>query len=244
MNIVEQVLGGMSDAALFGLNLQPEQDEIEAGQRDAIVYGQAAERLVSVVGLRKGVYVEQQPIFGLLLRIMSMAGWTYSGSGFFSAAFYKGGLCIKVSLRGSGDAAFDYLHWAKDNGHLAGVPKVYSIGEEAHVSIALMDRYEGARHLLKRSSPAMDSFVCAEYEDVKQALENGLSPTFPSGETALAIREQFPKGNYDMHHGNVMVDRDGGLVITDPLGRSKQQATSYGGYGTYEYTYSEYSQAA
>lgn len=244
MDILNEVFGGTSGAALFGANVEPSRDEIEAACRDAKVYGDAINTLIERVGLRKGMYADQQPLFGPLLRMMTLAGWTYSGSGFFSVAFFKGGLCVKVSLRGTSDSAFDYLHWAKDHQGQPGVPTVYAIGEFSHAGVAVLERYECARAFLKNSSEAFNDHLEAEFIDVQQALEDGTLPDFPIGLTALCIREAFPDGRFDMHHGNVMLDRNGGMVITDPLGKSRDNPTCYGGYS---YTYSpetDYRQAA
>lgn len=245
MDILNEVFGGTSGAALFGANVEPSRDEIEAACRDARVYGEAINTLIERVGLRKGMYADQQPLFGPLLRMMTLAGWTYSGSGFFSVAFFKGGLAIKVSLRGTSDNAFDYLDWCKDRAGEPGVPMVHAIGRFSHAGVAVMERYECARVFLKGSSEAFNDHLSGEFEDVRAALEDGTLPNFPVGLTALCIREAFPDARFDMHHGNVMIDRNGGMVITDPLGKSRDIPTNYG--GEYSYTYSpssDYRQAA
>lgn len=236
MNIDDLLAGGLSHAALFGVNETPTQADIEAAQRDALVYGEAAERLVAKVGLRKGHYVAEQPIYGPLVRLLSLAGWTISGSGFFSLVFYKGGLAIKISLRGSGDAAMDYLDWCKDHQDMPGIPQVHAMRQMDYTYCVLMDRLESAQHLLNREGPDYHEHLDAEYQECKEALNCGHAPlAFRTGATALAIRGEFKgKGRFDLHHGNVMVDRTGKLVITDPLGRSGERPTEYGGdYYTY-----------
>lgn len=247
MNIEELLAGGMIDhAALFGVNVAPTQSDIEAAQAEAILYGEAAERLVSKVGLRKGHYVAEQPIYGPLVRMLSLAGWTIGGSGFFSAVFYKGGLAIKISLRGSGDAAMDYLYWCKDHQGMPGIPVLHAMKQGEFTYTVLMDRLESAKHLLRERSDDFDDYLSAEFNEVSDALENGVAPvSFKTAATALAVREEFMgRGEFDMHIGNVMVDRDGNLVITDPLGRSNERDGSYGGYTYSGSAYYGYSQAA
>lgn len=232
---IQQLLAGKVDlAGLFGVNNEPTQAEIEAAQQEAIVWGEAAEKLVAKVGLRKGHYVADQPIYGPLVRMLALAGWTIGGSGFFSAVFYKGGLAIKISLRGSGDAAMDYLDWCKDHQGMPGIPTLYAMKQGEYTYTVLMDRLESVAHLIECGDD-YDDFVAAEFNEIKEAINCGHAPLhFKTGATALAIREAFEgKGQFDLHEGNVMQDRNGNIIITDPLGRSGDRPTNYGGYDYY-----------
>jgi hypothetical protein len=248
VDILQEVLGGTDSAAVFGVNVAPTQTEIALAQRDAEIYGEAVNRLVAKLGLRPGEYARNQPIFGPLVRLMALAGWTLSGSGFFSVCFYRGGLAIKLSLRGAGDAAIAYAHWAKDNNDVAGVPMVYAIGEWSHCAAVLMERYEQVGHLIDPDSDHYDPAFGYEFDAIKASLEQGIEgdPAFTTSSTALTIRNQFAGvGQYDMHYDNVMQDRKGNIIITDPLGRSRDNCTRYGGYYSgYEYYNDNYSQAA
>jgi hypothetical protein len=249
VDILSGVLGGFTDehmSALFGKNLAATEGEIKEAMRDAQVYGEATNELIQRVGLVRGLYARDQPLFGPLVRLMSLAGWTVSGSGFFSVAFYKGGLAIKISLRGSGDAALDYLKWARDNDHLPGVPMLYALGEHSHSYVALMERYTPITSELNPDSADFCDHLSCEFSEVRDAMYGETDvPCWPAGMTAKVIRKHFgPKAAFDMHKGNVMLSRDGKLVITDPLGRSRDRSTRYGGYSQgYTYTY-DYSQAA
>ena len=250
MDIIESVLGGMDHAAVFGINATPTQPEIEAAQRDTMIYGEAVNRLVERIGLRPGEYAREQPLFGPLVRLLSLAGWTFSGSGFFSACFYKGGLAIKLSLRGAGDSAIAYAHWAKENADVEGVPTIYAVGEWGHTAAVLMERYEPVGHMIDPDSDFYDAQMGAEFEAIKELLEqgepSGWEQSFPTADTALTIHHQFKGvGRFDMHYDNVMQDRDGNLIITDPLGRSRETGTRYGGYSYYSgYSYYGTSKAA
>lgn len=247
MDIHSLLDGGMTDAALFGLNLTPTQEEIDVAKTEAALFSKAAEALVDKVGLLPRLHIYQQPIYGPLVRMLSLAGWTVGGSGYFSVAFYKGGLAIKLSLRGQADAALDYLKWVMEQDSLAGLPTVYALSESEFTSMALMERYECARPLLNRKSGHYDLELDIEYAEIEDVLENGKEDSLghATTETAWAIREAFDgKGWFDMHHGNVMVDRDGNLVITDPIGRSRERTSSYGGYSYQYYSNDNYSQAA
>lgn len=244
---ITSLLGGKVDlAALFGVNAAPTEAEIVEAQRDAVVYGEAAEALVAKVGLRKGAYASEQPIYGPLVRMLSLAGWTVSGSGFFSVVFYKGGLALKISLRGSGDAAMDYLDWCKGHQGKPGIPTLHAMNQMDYTYTVLMDRLESIEHKLNPESVSYCCFMDAEYQDAKAALNQGVAPEgFPSGATALAIRDEFKgRGRFDLHKANVMADRDGKFVITDPLGRSQERDTYYGGYTYYTGSNDNYSQAA
>lgn len=242
---IDAILSG-DPAAVFGLNVKASQEQIEAAQRDAKVYGEAVDKLVERIGLRPGYYANEQAIFGPVVRMLALAGWTFSGSGFFSICFYKDGLALKLSLKGNGDSAIDYAEWAAENHGMPGVPTIYAIGRFQRTAAVLMERYEPINHKLDYESDDYCEFLACEFEDAQEALNTGYTDSsFPLAATALAIRERFKGvGDFDLHECNVMQDRDGNIIITDPLGRSYERSTRYGGY-TYDNDDYEYaSQAA
>ena len=221
-------------AALFVANIQPTETEVSAAMADAQTYGEVANRLITAVGIKPHLYAAQQPVYGPLVRLLSLAGWTVSGSGYFSIAFFNGGLALKVSLRASNDAARDYLEWCKDNAHLPGVPCLYALGDYGHSYVVLMDRYTPITGELDEDGALYDPSVAAEYAEVKGALETGSFGSFATAKTAAAIRDTFlDVGVMDCHSGNVMLDRHGCMVITDPLGMSV---------GDYGYSYGSYTE--
>jgi hypothetical protein len=180
--------------------------------------------------------------------MLALAGWTIGGSGYFSAVFYKGGLAIKISLRAASDAAMDYLFWCKDHQGLPGIPMVHAMKQMEYTYCVLMDRLEAVSHLLNPQDDSYDEFVDAEYQEIKAAINTGeRGQYFHTANTALAIRREFERfAHFDMHRGNLMQDRDGKLVITDPLGRSFDRpadCTPQSYYYTYGYS-TGYSQAA
>jgi hypothetical protein len=233
--------------ALFAANNAPTEQEVNEGIRDAKTYGEVANRLIANVGIVPRLYAKDQPVFGPLVRLLSLAGWTHSGSGYFSVAFFKGGLALKLSLRASDDAARDYLHWCKSNDHRKGVPLLHAMGEFDHSYVVLMDRYTPLTGETDASSVLYDPHVAAEYEDVQTAIYTGIRGSFPTSITAAEIHCEFEgRARFDIHSGNVMLDRNGGIVITDPLGRSVIGEHPYS-YESYSYDYDNgyaYSQAA
>lgn len=213
--------GPFSDAALAKLfldNTPPTQPEIIAAAQDARTYCDVASRLIGMHPAVSGQYIREQAVYGPLVRLMGMVGWNLSGSGYFSVAFHKGGLALKIGLRPADDLALTYLHWCTDNGDLAGVPTVYALGEGERAYAAVMDRYSSVAHELDEESALYDPHLYSEFEQVRMAVEHGKSGNYPVSHTGAYIHREFRgQGNFDITVDNVMVDRNGRMVITDPI---------------------------
>lgn len=212
-------------AALFVDNSEPTITEIEEAARDARVYGDVADRLVAQRGLASKTYAHRQEIFGPIVRLMALAGWTLSGSGYFSIAFFKRGLAIKIGLKGDKDAAKSYLQWVMTQPPAPGLPLVHAFGDNQYTYIAVMDRYEPIAGELDDSSPMYEPSIAYEFDEIEEGVERGVSGTTRVSRTAATIHRRFVgEAEFDIHAGNIMLDRNFNLVITDPLGLSSRDA--------------------
>lgn len=144
------------------------------------------------------------------------------GSGFFSAALSSPllpGRIIKVGFKKE-DSGAAYIAWCRANQGREGVPVVHDIQRHEGCYTVVMDEL---KPLCRKDRINMDRFMhartCLEGDDTV--------PETTLGETARAIREFF-KGvaSFDLHDENIMVDKHGNLVITDPVSFSKGDLSS------------------
>ena len=132
----------------------------------------------------------------------------FLGCGYFSSVWAIPGepfKVLKVSHRES-DACRHYLRWVFDQPHPA-APKVHSIGYYGNLMYVAMDRYESIGNMSRERVPG--------YAVLQQADEP--DPAKPHEVLCEKIRNNFTQFKFDLHCNNVMIDRKGNYIITDPV---------------------------
>jgi hypothetical protein len=202
-------------------------------------YGARVCSLISEYPIERG-YIADQAVLAPLVEFMAAEGWSYSGSGYFSAVFVKGGLALKVGLKPE-DSGATYAAWCRANQGKAGVPVIYAIDKFKNCYVVLTDRCYSIRPYLTKGAPEYSANLRNEIDSLRVVIEGGQPLHLHSTTlTAAAIREFFTGiATFDLHRGNVMVDRNGRLVITDPLSysdnRDSHDESRYtASYGLYE----------
>lgn len=136
----------------------------------------------------------------------------FLGEGYFSSVWAIPGepfQVMKVSHRQT-DACRHYLRWLQDHPH-PNAPKIHSIVEIGEQMFIQMDRYY--RH------PDYDYHNRSENVPGNKVLVLGHHPNHELGHEQLCatIRREFSDCKFDLHRDNIMVDRDGNVIITDPM---------------------------
>ncbi len=225
MTNVVSFAGRFDDAALEALlvdNAAPSFKDISRAKLEVPEIAAAAADILYRRSIIAGVYVAKQPAFRSVKRMMENRGWQYCGSGFYSAAFFKNGLTIKIGFKPE-DSSLLYAAWCRANQGKAGVPVIHDIRSDGLCFVVLMDRLEAIAGELDKDSSTFDPVLWAECESVRETLNlgvDGWSEHMELCRTALSIREFFGGiANFDLppDGGNMMLDREGNLVITDPV---------------------------
>lgn len=168
----------------------------------------------------EGQYVKKQPAFRPVVDMMKRAGWEYCGSGYYSAAFFRNGMAVKIGFKPE-DSALMYAAWCRANQGRAGVPVIHKLMSWGTCYAVLMDRLEALAGELDAGSSCFDPMIAAEVSSVKETINQGVDGWGQHMElcrTAIDIREFFMDiANFDIHEANVMLDRSGNVVITDPV---------------------------
>lgn len=155
------------------------------------------------------------------IRKLEKKGFKQLGSGAYSTVLAKGDSdrVIKVIRREDGWA--EYIKWANDNGYAGKwAPKVYSYKYIAKggFAIASMERLPEVIHRASKQSPAKVIMDLAEHaandNELAQSMLNIAAPGLTKFHKELTTKYQ---GHLDLHGGNYMVRKDGGLVYTDPV---------------------------
>ncbi|QEG13341.1 putative protein kinase [Klebsiella phage vB_KpnP_NahiliMali] len=159
------------------------------------------------------------------------AGFEFLGSGYFSAAFSNDALpgrVVKVGFKKE-DSGAAYAAFCKAHQGLKGIPNVYAVQRHSHCYTVVLD------HLKEFTSRGQTEAQREQYETICELVQhdgndNEGEHSGPLAETCNKIRTFF-KGiaSFDIHRGNVMVDKHGDLVITDPVSYSNDelQATDF-----------------
>lgn len=168
-------------------------------------------------------FVNSQDWWGSLVAMARELGYTFLGNGFFSAVFSHvslPGRVIKVGFKKE-DSGAAYAAFCRANPGLQGLPVIHAIARhDACYTVVLdhlkpysakspevLDQYNIVKtQILNRDSDAWD--FCEAYDEVTQGLQG----------TAAHIREFFyGVAGFDIHEGNVMLDHNDNIVITDPV---------------------------
>lgn len=156
-------------------------------------------------------------------------GFQRLGNGHFSAAYSHSMLpnqVIKVGFKKE-DSGAAYAAFCRANDGMQGLPTIYNIQRSSGCYSVLMDKYDVFRweetteeqddqfRLVRYTvecGVTYKSLLEAEYIEEDTDLMRSLHAT------ALKINEFFVGiAEFDMHSGNVMLDSNGRLVITDPV---------------------------
>ena len=182
---------------------------------------------VGTYGLGTG-YVSNNGWFEDIKETARHAGFEFLGSGYFSAVFSNDALpgrVVKVGFKKE-DSGSAYAAFCKAHQGLKGIPNIYAVQRHSHCYTVVLD------HLKELTSQDQAG---AQYETICDLVQHcgevhKDSHAGPLAETCNKIREFF-KGiaSFDIHRGNVMVDKHGDLVITDPVSYSNDalQATDF-----------------
>lgn len=159
------------------------------------------------------------------------AGFEFLGSGYFSAAFSNDALpgrVVKVGFKKE-DSGAAYAAFCKAHQGLKGIPNVYAVQRHSHCYTVVLD------HLKEFTPHGQTEAQREQYETICELVQRDVDVNEDTHLDALAdtcnkIREFF-KGiaSFDIHWGNVMIDKHGDLVITDPVSYSNDelQATDF-----------------
>jgi hypothetical protein len=165
-------------------------------------------------------YAREQPAFKHVTSALAFQGWVYCGSGYYSACYYKGGLVIKVGFKPE-DSALAYSAWCRANQGRAGVPVIHKLMARGCGYTMLMDRLGAICGELEKGTASFNPQLHAEFDSVQETINLGVDGWGDHMElcrTAADIRDFFADiANFDVHPGNVMLDRNGALIITDPV---------------------------
>lgn len=233
MNNVVSFAGRFDDAALEALfvdNVAASAGEISKGKEKLNALLLAATAYLEDFPVEIGRYVRRQPAFKPIKDMMQKAGWQFCGSGFYSAAFFRNGLVIKVGFKAE-DSGLMYAAWCRANQGRAGVPVVHKLLSAGICYVVLMDRLEAIAGELEVGSKQFDPQLAAEVDSVKETINQGVDGWGQHMElcrTAIDIREFFMDiCNFDITESNVMMDRNGNVVITDPVSFAGDYVSDY-----------------
>lgn len=201
-------------------NRAPTVSEIEREVLHLDAYGMQASSLLCDLPVDPEKGMAKQDILGPLIDKLAEEGWLYSGAGFFSTVFIKGGLALKLGFKAS-DTGGMYAAWCRANQNLPGVPQVYSLSKFSGCYVVLMRRYDALdEEWLDDEADDYVPDVDYEYRAIRAAIHCGerTSRRFDTVTTALAIREFFHGiVDFDLHETNVMLSTEGDMIITDPI---------------------------
>lgn len=175
-----------------------------------------AKEFANSFGVSTGYYgVEASKVDNLLESL----GFDVLGNGCFSTVFtHKSfpGYVVKL-VRGCRDEAnITYLAWARANPS-PHVPNVHHLKRYKTCQVAVLDLMTSiVDEDGEGCGPKYDEFMDSGAEWPKAHHKH------PLAKVAYSIKEFFNDiARWDLHSGNVMVDKSGQLVITDPITRSE-----------------------
>ena len=156
-------------------------------------------------------------------------GFEDIGKGLYANVFAKpnSDKVIKVAAL---DSWPTYIKWAIQKGYAGKFsPKVYNLKFHDDFYVATMERLIGTMHDFNRSSSihnALYNEITLWYVDespiTSRDERNSAGSRLSSGATDLIkfiIKLKAAKLVGDWHYGNVMVRKDGQIVVTDPIAR-------------------------
>lgn len=183
-------------------------------------------------------FIKAQDFWPMLSEMSDDAGFKFLGAGYFSAAFSHEmlpGKVIKIGFKKE-DSGAAYAAYCRANAHTVGLPLIHALKRHTSCYSVVLNEYsEFTQHVPRNATQderqALEHRIKA-YKIVRGIINNGDHEVLnvPSAlaelpewhrslvETAKGIREFFlGLGSFDIHSGNVMIDKYGRLVITDPV---------------------------
>ncbi|GEM_PF-6508806 len=198
----------------FQLGCAPSHDDINEARECLEFFGSAVNEIITDRGPVGDQYVADCEAMREATAFFEEQGWAFSGSGFFSAVYVKGGLAMKVGFKKE-DSGATYAAWCRANQGRPGVPVIHAIDKFPRCYLVVMDRC----YPVQMASP-LDPRMEAEMQTIRDVIEVGDEPLpqFPTSVTAAMIRCFFEGiAHFDVNRGNLMLSRDGDVIITDPV---------------------------
>ncbi len=169
--------------------------------------------------------LERMDYWQTLAEVLKDCGFERLGNGHFSAAYKHEmlpGKVIKVGFKKE-DSGAAYVAFCRMHQGRAGIPTVHDVQRHAGCYTVVLDE-------LQEYGGTSDARLDNQYFCVSMAIDAGYNkerlvaehPEYSQYtaliESAIEIRKFFSGiARFDIHSGNVMVDRTGNLVITDPV---------------------------
>lgn len=202
---------------------QTYEQQVEGALLHMEYYGGAVCNLLHDEPVGKG-YINVQPVLNSLIDFFASEGWLLSGTGYFSAVFIRGDLALKVGLKKE-DTGATYAAWCRAHQGYEGVPVIHRIEKFKNCYLVMTNRYHSV------ADRPLSKQMVTERRHLRKVLEQGEAPQTDvyAARTAAMIRQFFDGiATFDLNTGNLMVDRRGEFVITDPV--SYDHANGNGSY--------------
>lgn len=164
-------------------------------------------------------YPKYQPYWSMLYVALREAGFELLGSGYFSIAVSHASLperVLKVGLKKE-DSAAAYTAWCRMNKGKAGVPTIHATKRSTGCYVVVLDELFplDTNKLNEWRGFRAAAAGVHNREWTNEAREAALDALYKTGQD---IREFFRDlATFDLHEDNVMVDKHGNVVITDPV---------------------------
>jgi hypothetical protein len=155
------------------------------------------------------------------IRWLQKKGFIHLASGAFSTVLGhpKSDRVIKVCH--NPDAWIDYVYWGAKQGYAGRfVPKVYSFKKHPDFYVAVMEKLEYTASHADRKSEAYvaNNLISLSLDCNNDTAKQLLDLIVPGMEAfSVAMKERFKGERLDIHGGNIMFRKDGGMVVVDPV---------------------------
>lgn len=170
--------------------------------------------------------VTAQDYWTMLKEMAGDAGFKFLGAGHFSAAFKHEQLPQKVIKIGfkKEDSGAAYAAYCRANPNTVGLPTIHALARHNSCYSVVLDELQSFRHANRTDTQNQQYDLAHEVIDLDQSEvweeARGDLNEFERSllDTAKGIRQFFyGVGSFDLHTENVMLDKWGRLVITDPV---------------------------
>lgn len=196
---------------------------------------------------KSGEGIDDQPRWNALMLLTREHGYKLLGLGHFAAAFEHEdlpGYAIKVGFK-KDDSGAAYAAFCRENAGMAGLPVIHLVKRFSRAYMVGMDKYRSLEAMggnyCRRGDTYEQRVLNASYHVVQGVIDYGEAPEQALGwhldrearqefahvetqyikELAVTARKInryfYGLASFDTHRGNVMVDNNGRLIITDPV---------------------------
>lgn len=175
--------------------------------------------------------LESMDYWNSLNTMLQSEGFKRLGNGHFSAAYSHQmlpGKVIKVGFKKE-DSGAAYVAFCRMHQGRAGIPVIHDVQRHASCYTVIMDRLDCAREATQCNLELVDAYnlVCTAVEcgNIDGWNEAELSESDKAlAATGIEIYNFFHGiAQFDMHRGNVMLDKERNLIITDPVSFSNDE---------------------